>query len=61
MCVKIWLRILREIENQADFGVEGPVIWNWSRIRKSRMKKWVGHVVGKGGNMNTKSILDFKT
>lgn len=61
MCVKIWLRYLWGIEYQAEFGVEGSVMWNWIRIRKSRMKKRVGHVVRKRGNIITQMVLDFKT
>jgi hypothetical protein len=51
------------IENQAEFGEGGAVIWNWIRIRirKSMMKKWVEHVVRKGGNIKTQRFLDFKT
>jgi len=55
------LRNLRGIENQAEFGIKEPVIWTWIRIRKSRMKEWVGYVVRKGGNINTQKVLDYKT
>jgi hypothetical protein len=61
MCVKIWLRNLRGIENKSEFGVEGPVLWNCIRIRKSRIKEWVGHIERKVGNINTQRVLDFKT
>jgi hypothetical protein len=55
------LRNLREIKYQADFDVKVSVIWNWFRIRKSRMNEWVGHVVSKGGNINIQRVLDFET